>query len=480
MKIAYFDGFAGASGDMILGALVDAGLSLDYLRQELAKLKLAGYELQSRPVVKGGLGGTQVLVLLTGSGGTDRTTTPLAPHHHHHQAHHESHHYHHHHHHHETPGHQHGDLRPHQHHAAAWHYQQPQEGELSPGQTERPHEHRHLTDIRQLLAASDLSPTVKEKSLAIFTRLAEAEAKVHRTSVERIHFHEVGATDAIVDIVGAVIGLEALGVEKVYCSPLQVGGGTVKCAHGVLPVPAPATLELMRGYPIYASGIQGELLTPTGAAILTTLAAGFGPLPAMTVEAVGYGAGSLDLPIPNLLRVTIGQEALSARGQLAETVAVLETNIDDMNPQLYDYLLQRLLALGALDVFITPIQMKKNRPGVLLTVICPPAQVDTCATFLWRESTTIGLRWRLEHRYKLARETRLATTRFGQIGFKVSYFEGRPVQVTPEYDDCKRAAEEQGIPLLQVLEEARALALELLQAETSPAVTSGYQAPAGD
>ncbi len=235
----------------------------------------------------------------------------------------------------------------------------------------------------------------------------------------------------------------------------------------MLPVPAPATLELVQGKPIYATGIQGELLTPTGAAILTTLASGFGPLPAMTVEAVGYGAGSLDLPLPNLLRVTIGREPLAARDYLTETVAVLETNIDDMNPQIYEHLIQRLLELGAVEVFLTPIQMKKNRPGVLLTVICLPELVESCAAFLWRETTTIGLRWRLEHRHKLARESRLAATRFGPLRFKFSYLEGRPVQVTPEYEDCKRLALEQGVPLLQVMEEARAVALTLAQAEAT-------------
>lgn len=394
MKTAYFDAFAGASGDMILGALVDAGLSLDHLRTELSRLELSGYELQSRQVVKGGLGGTQVLV---------RVLTPQPP--------------------------------------------------------------RHLAEIQALITNSSLAQPVKDKSLAIFNRLAAAEAKVHRTTVEAIHFHEVGAADAIVDIVGAVLGLEALGVEKVYCSPFQVGSGTVKCAHGLLPVPAPATMELVRGAPVYATGVPGELLTPTGAAILTTLAEGFGPLPTMTVEAVGYGAGSLDLPLPNLLRVIIGREPWTSRGQLTETVAVLETNIDDMNPQLYEHLSQRLLELGALEVFLTPVQMKKGRPGVLLTLICPPDLVETCAACLWRETTTIGLRWRLEHRLKLDREIKTVATRFGPLRVKIAYLEGRPHRITPEYEDCKQIALAQGIPLLQVLEEARAAIQALEQSD---------------
>ncbi len=406
MKIAYFDCFAGASGDMILGALVDAGVSLEYLRTELAKLSLTGYELQSRKIVKGGLSGTQVLVLVEG---------------------------------------------------------QPEAGSAdhSPGASPLQPESRRLADIQELISNSGLSATVQEKSLAIFSRLVAAEAKVHQTTSDRIYFYEVGALDAIVDIVGAVIGLEALGIDRIYCSPLQVGGGTVRCAHGILPVPTPATLELIRGYQIFTTGIQGELLTLTGAAILTTLAEPGSSLPAMTVEAVGYGAGYLDLPLPNLLRLVIGRESQEAAGYLTETVAVLETNIDDMNPQLYDYLIQRLLDLGALDVFMTPIQMKKTRPGVLLTVLCPPALVATCAAFLWRETTTIGLRWRHENRYKLPRKFTVAPTRFGPISFKISYLEGRPVQITPEYEDCKRLALEQGVPLLQVLEEARAVALTL-------------------
>ena len=285
MKVAYFDCFAGASGDMILGALMDAGLGLEKLKEELAKLHLAHYDLHVKRVTKRGIGGSQAVVSV-----------------------HEDHH----------------------------------------------HHHRHLHDIEEIINKSDLEESVKGKSIEIFTRLAEAEAKVHQTSIEQIHFHEVGAVDAIIDVVGAVAGLAALGIERVYCSPLHVGTGTVECAHGTLPVPAPATIELIRGKPIYSTGVEGELLTPTGAAILTTLSSGFMPMPAMTLEKVGYGAGTSEPAIPNLLRVAIGEVLDEVKGYQIEQVAVIETNIDDMNPQMYDYLIQKMLDMGALDVFLAP------------------------------------------------------------------------------------------------------------------------------
>ncbi len=403
MRIAYFDCFSGASGDMILGSLVDAGLSLEHLKAELGRLRLAHYDLQAKKVVKRGLGGTQVIIRVDGRD-------------HHHQH------------------------LPHNHHH---------------------HEHRHLYDIKDLILESSLDEWVKRKSIEIFTRLAEAEAKVHRTTIEQIHFHEVGAMDAIIDVVGSVIGFSALRIEKIYGSPLHVGTGTVNCAHGMLPVPAPATLELVKGKPVYSIGIKGELLTPTGAAILTTMAAGFGPMPALSLEAVGYGAGTLDPPVPNLLRVSIGEGLDEARGYQVERVAVIETNIDDMNPQMYDYVIQRILDLGALDVFLAPIQMKKNRPGTLVSVICPPEMVEKFSDFLLKETTTIGLRWRLDHRLKAHRTIKEVPTRFGAIKFKVAQVDDRIINVSPEYDDCKRAALENRVPLREVMDEARSLALEM-------------------
>jgi len=390
MRIAYFDCFAGVSGDMILGALLDAGLSLEQLKGELAKLDLSHYELRTEQVARRGVGGTRAMVIVD-------------------EDHHRQH-------------------------------------------------HRRLHQIQEIIERSALQESIKRNSRQIFARLAEAEAKVHRTSVEAVHFHEVGAMDAILDVTGAVIGLYCLGIEQVYCSPLHVGSGTVVCAHGTLPVPAPATAELLKGRPIYATGVAGELVTPTGAAILTTLSSGFGPMPSMTLESIGYGAGARELDIPNLLRVFIGASSDPAATAEAECVAVLETAIDDMNPQLYDYLIGKMLNLGALDVFLTPLQMKKNRPGTLITVICPTGMVGQFSELLLRETTTIGLRWRVDQRLKARRTIQEVQTRYGPVKIKVARLGNRIVNISPEYEDCKRLAQEQGIPLKEVMEEARCVA----------------------
>ncbi|MBI5248446.1 MAG: nickel pincer cofactor biosynthesis protein LarC [Desulfomonile tiedjei] len=394
MKIVYFDCFAGASGDMILGSLMDAGLSLEQLKSELDKLHLTHYDLQVMKVTKRGIGGSQAVVSIDQG------------HHHHH--------------------------------------------------------HRHLQDIKEIIEKSDLDVPVKKHSIAIFTRLAEAEARVHRSTVEHIHFHEVGAMDAIIDVVGSVAGLSALGVEKVYCSPLHVGTGTVKCAHGVLPVPAPATAELIKGKPVYSTGVQGELLTPTGAAILTTLASDFGPMPNMSVEKVGYGAGTSDPAIPNLLRMIIGQSSEQMRGYDLERVAVAETNIDDMNPQMYDYLIQKMLDMGALDVFLVPMHMKKNRPGTLLTVICALERITEFSDFLLRETTTIGLRWRIDNRIKAHRSIKEIQTKYGPVKIKVAEVDGMATNIAPEYEDCRRLALEKKIPLKEVMAHASRAAGDIL------------------
>jgi uncharacterized protein (TIGR00299 family) protein len=386
MKIAYFDCFAGASGDMILGALVDAGLDIDELKSELSKLHLDHYDLQAQQVVKKGIGGTQVLFVID--------------------------------------EHHHG------------------------------HHHRHLADIEAIINASDLDTSVKKSGLEVFNRLARAEAGVHRTSVEAIHFHEVGAMDAILDVIGAVAGIHALGIDQVMCSPLHLGSGTVQCAHGTLPIPAPATAELVKGKPVYASGVQGELLTPTGAAILTTLSADFGPMPAMAVETIGYGAGTSEPAIPNLLRVMIGRAAETILDCDMEHVAVLETNIDDMNPQIYEYLITKVLQMGALDIYITPVQMKKNRTGMLVTLVCALEEVGQFANFLLRETTTIGLRWRSENRLKAWRRIESMETPYGRINFKIARIGTETINVAPEYEDCLRAALERKVPLKQVMAEA--------------------------
>jgi pyridinium-3,5-bisthiocarboxylic acid mononucleotide nickel chelatase len=387
MKFAYLDCFAGASGDMLLGALMDCGLSVDLLKNELAKLQLTHYDLQLKKVVKKGISGSQALVIID------------QEHHHHH--------------------------------------------------------HRHLSNIVEIIENSDLSSSVKAASIQIFNRLAEAEAKVHQTTVEKIHFHEVGAMDSIIDVVGTVAGLELLGIDKLYCSPLHVGAGFIKCAHGTLPVPAPATAELIRNLPIYSTGVEGELLTPTGAAILATLSSGFGPMPAMSVDTWGYGAGSSEPAIPNLLRMAIGQTPNDLDGYEMEQAAVIETNIDDMTPQIYDYLIENLLEQGVMDIFLTHAQMKKNRPGTLLTVVCKPEMIAQVSDFLMHETTTIGLRWRIDNRIKAKRMIKEVSTPYGKVGIKVAAKGDQITNMAPEYEDCKRLASEKKVPLKEVIAAAK-------------------------
>jgi uncharacterized protein (TIGR00299 family) protein len=384
MRIAYFDCFAGASGNMILGSLLDAGLDPQLFRAELDKLRLGNYEFQIEKVRRKGISGTLVVVA---------TNEPAS-------------------------------------------------------------EHRHLADIETIIQCCDLAQSVKLKSLEIFRRLAQAEANVHAVPIEQIHFHEVGALDAIIDVVGSVAGLTALGIERVYSSPIELGSGVTECDHGIFPVPAPATAELVRGVPVYSSGIQGELLTPTGAAILTTIASNFGAMPEMTVEQIGYGAGTRDVCIPNLLRLIVGETRDSAYGHLQESVVVIETNIDDMNPQIYEYVIERLFEMGALDVFLAGIQMKKSRPGTLLTVICPSNLKDTCADFIMNETTSIGLRWRLEDRIKAHRFLQEHQTLYGPVKFKIAQLGETTINVSAEYEDCRRIAIEKNIPLKHVMQEA--------------------------
>jgi uncharacterized protein (TIGR00299 family) protein len=386
MRTAYFDCFSGASGDMILGALVDAGLSPRRMREELKKLRIPAVHLRVRKVLKRGISGTQVIV---------------------------------------------------------------------EARSEK-RSHRNLKEVLQIVKRSRVETEVKEKSEEVFKRIASVEAKIHHIPEEEVHFHELGGLDSIVDIVGSVWGIRALGIDKIHVSKVNVGGGFVKCEHGILPVPAPATLSLMKGKPIYSSGVERELLTPTGAALLTTLGSEFGSMPRIQVERIGYGAGRDDLPHPNLLRLMVGSSE-STSGK--ETVAVIETNIDDMNPQLYDYVMEKLLAMEALEVFITPILMKKNRPGHLLTVICPSGKLPSVAKFLFNETTTLGLRWREEEREKTDREILPFQTKYGRIRFKLARWEGRVVNLSPEYDDCKRLALERGVPLKEVFEEAKRAAL---------------------
>jgi hypothetical protein len=362
MRIAYLECFSGISGDMFLGALVDAGVPASVLEQTVAALN-AGARLEISRVVRSGISATKVDVWVGGEKDLPREEYWKRKQNHSHEAsdHEHSHEHGH--------GHSHQDEHSHQH-------EESQASRTLPH--EHPHSHEHgrgLTEIREIISGVAISETAKKTAIAIFEALGRAEAKIHNTSIESVHFHEVGAVDAMVDIVCAAVGAEALGVDEIICSPLNVGGGTVKCAHGTFPVPAPATVELLAGTPVYSSGLQAELVTPTGAAIVKTLASRFAPFPEMKIEKSGYGAGTRDFPgHPNVVRLTIGEAASSALAAktASETITLLEANLDDLNPQVFGYVMDRLIEVGALDAFGMPVQMKKNRPGMLLTVLCKP------------------------------------------------------------------------------------------------------------
>ena len=409
MKLAYFDCPSGAAGDMILGALVDAGVPFETLERELGGLGLAGYRMECSEVIKAGFRATMVHVHLDGYE--------------------------------EGPGYfrRLPDSEGHEHHPAG---------------------HRGLAEILDILERSRLVPEVREMASRIFRRLAEAEARVHGTTAERVQFHDVGAIDAIVDVTGSCLGLHLLGVDAVHFGTLPVGGGFVQGPHGRIPVPAPAVAELLRGFPTLDNGIRRELVTPTGAAILTTLAAGSGAMPAMRVAAVGYGAGTLELETPNVLRVFVGEAAGAAP---TETVVQVETTIDDMSPQLYEPLLERLLEGGALDAWLTPVIMKRSRPGVVLTALCEPSRAADLSRLLFEESSTIGVRWTAYQRARLAREMVRLDTAYGPVTFKVSRLDGRVVTVTPEFEEVRRLARERGLAVREVLEQARSEGRRLLQ-----------------
>ena len=320
---------------------------------------------------------------------------------------------------------------------------------------------RKLRDIEELIVQSGLSSGVQERALKVFSRLAEAEGKLHNMPPEQVHFHEVGAVDSILDIVGTCIGLELLEIAQLTCSPVNVGSGSVQAAHGSLPIPAPASLELLKDVPIYSSGVEGELVTPTGAALITTLAAGFGPIPAMKVERIGYGAGAREIPgQPNLARLLLGESTEPVTVQPGppgdEVVSVIEANVDDMSPQLYGFFIDRALAAGALDVTCTPIQMKKNRPGILLSVLCTPEKCDALAQMLFEQTTTIGVRIYEARRKVLERELVSVQTPYGTVKVKVAKRDGKVLNVAPEYEDCQRLATEKDVPLKQVMAAAQA------------------------
>lgn len=315
--------------------------------------------------------------------------------------------------------------------------------------------HRHLHHIEKIIAGSSLDEGVKRIAMHVFTRLAEAEARVHGTSVEKVHFHEVGAIDAIVDIVGTAIALDLLGVDQVVCSPVPVGSGTVQCDHGIMPVPAPATAELIKGIPIAACDETGELLTPTGAAILTTIADSFGPMPEMRIDTIGYGAGTREgKSRPNVLRVLLGEAKASFKVDRDEVV-VLETNLDDCTGEEVGRAIERLLEAGALDAFCQPIVMKKSRPGVVLTAVAPLEREAECTRTMLRETTTFGIRRRVSERSTLPRRVETVDTKYGTIRVKLGLEDSRVIRVAPEYDDCDRAAREHGASLRDVMDAAR-------------------------
>ncbi len=325
---------------------------------------------------------------------------------------------------------------------------------------EKCHHHRNLRDILEIIRKSELPQPVKDTSMAVFTALAEAEAKVHGVTVERVHFHEVGAVDSIVDIVGTAVGFHMLGVERVYASPPNLGSGTVETAHGTLPVPAPATLELLKGIPAYSSEIRRELTTPTGAAILATCVEEFRNLPPMKIEAVGCGAGSADIEgYPNVLRMVLGEVG---HGPEQDVVTVVETNIDDMNPEFYDHLMYRLFGAGALDCYLTPVIMKKNRPATKLTVLAEPEAATRLVGIVFEETSTFGVRMYDAMRKKLRREWREVGTEYGPVRVKVGREGDRIVHYAPESEDCRRISEDKGVALQRVYEAAKRAAAALL------------------
>lgn len=455
MRIAYIECFSGISGDMFLGALVDAGVSADLLRETVRSLNL-GAELQIANVDRCGITSTKVDVVINGE--PDRPREAAQAVHHVHSHHH---------------GHSHG----HEHtHADGTTHSHGHAHDDEPGHEHshaEAHSHgRHLSEIKKIITAISISAKAKQTATAIFEVLGAAEAKIHNVPVETIHFHEVGAVDAIVDIVCAAVGAEALEVDRFVVSPLNVGGGTVVCAHGTFPVPAPATVELLKGAPIYSGEIQKELVTPTGAAIVKTLANGFGPMPAMTVGQTGYGAGSRNFPAhANVLRITVGEATAvpeSKHDLPMDEVVVLEANIDDLNPQLFGYLSEQVLAVGALDVFSTPVQMKKSRPATLLTLLAKPEDAERIARIVFRETTTIGIRTRREQRYVLPRRHEAVQTPWGEVRMKIAQLNGTISNYAPEYEDCRRLAEQHGIPLKTVMHEAIRLYLEIHPSVGSP------------
>ncbi len=384
MKIAYFDCIAGVSGDMILGALIDAGLPPETLIEKLSALHLIDFELKFSRADKNSIGAAKVDVLVS-------------------------------------------DDAP----------------------------ERHLPEINALVENSDLPEHIKKTAVAIFRRIGECEADIHGSKIDHVHLHELGGVDSIIDVVGALVGLDALGIEAVYASPLPMGRGFIQAAHGKIPLPAPATIRLLEGVPIVGSDIDRELVTPTGAAILSHLVTGWGEIPPMLLTASGMGAGDWDLPIPNVLRLLIGEQAQAETGQV-ERLITMECNIDDMNPELYAYAMDKLFAAGALDVTLLPVQMKKNRPATIISVLCRPEKGMELRQILFAETSTIGIRQHEVKRYALKRRFEMVETEYGRIKVKIVQFNNKKERRTPEYEECRRAAEEYSVPLQEIYQAALA------------------------
>lgn len=384
MKIAYLDCYSGISGDMVVGAMIDLGLGLDFFKGELKKLDLDGFSVSARREKRSGIAGTRFIV----------------------------------------------------------------------EQDEKHHPHgRSFKDIERLIKKSRLSDKVKNDAIGIFRIVAEAEAKIHDVSAGDVHFHEVGAVDSIVDIVCAAAGFDRLGVKKICASKVPTGGGSVRCAHGVFPVPAPATVEILKGVPVVKGGVEEEMVTPTGAAVLKYFTSSFGEAPEMKIEKAGYGAGKKDFKeIPNLFRLILGESAAGAVSE--ERVSIIETNIDDMNPQICEYLSERLFDSGALDVWLTPISMKKMRPAFMLSVMAASGDIDKLSEIIFSETTTLGVRICAAGRITAERRSESLKTPYGNISVKIGSFNGKVISVTPEYEDCKRIAKNNKVPLKDIINSA--------------------------
>jgi uncharacterized protein (TIGR00299 family) protein len=456
MKTAYLDCIGGISGDMTLGALLDAGLDVDALLAGLRTLDLPPWELETGRTWKSGIAATTVEVVVRGEAAGAAPLVRVPPQ--------------------DAPG-QDQPGHGHSHEHGPSHTHTPPETAPLSGAGTHPHTHtfphsalrtpqsaigtRTFGEVAALIRASGLPAAVKDKAEAVYRRLAGAEAAVHGSTLDEVHFHEVGAVDSLVDVVGAVYGLHLLGVERVVCSPLPTGRGFVRCAHGLMPVPPPATLELLKGCPLRQVDVEGELVTPTGAALASALAEEFGPLPAFVPRAVGYGAGHKDFPFPNVLRIVIGEETSGPSEAL--DVLLIEANIDDQSPQLYEEVMASAFEAGALDVWLTPIQMKKNRPAQTLSVLCTPSDREAVTRLIFTETTTLGVRYSNWRRTCLDREWVEVDTPYGTVKVKVGRQDGELRTTTPEFEDCRRRAREAGAPVKLVQAAAAAAAWTLLR-----------------